>query len=52
MIQFISIDIYMKNIREKEKKLIDTLQKLREINIHDNKETDEVTVLRDQKNQL
>ena len=52
MIQFINIDIYMKNIDEKEKKLTDTLQKLREINIHDNKEIDEVAVLRDQKNQL
>ena len=42
----------MKNIHEKEKKLTDTLQKLREINIQDSKETDEVVVLRDQKNQL
>ena len=52
MIQFINIDIYMKNIDEKEKKLIQTLQKLREINIQDIKEIDEVAVLRDKKNQL
>ena len=38
MIQFINIDIYMKNIDEKEKKLEDTLEKLREINVQDNKE--------------
>ena len=38
MIQFINIDIYMKNIDEKEKKLKDTLKKLREINIQDNEE--------------
>ena len=42
----------MKNIDEKEKKLIETLQKLREINIQDNKEIDEIAVLKDQKNQL
>ena len=42
----------MKNIDEKEKKLTDTLQKLREINIKDNKEIDETHVLREQKNQL
>ena len=41
MNQFISIDIYMKNIHEKEKKLTDILQKLKEINIQDSKETDE-----------
>ena len=35
MIQFINIDIYMKNIDEKEKKLIETLQNLRKINIQD-----------------
>ena len=52
MIQFINIDIYMKNIDEKEKKLTDTLQKLREINSHDNNEINEVAILRDQKNQL
>ena len=42
----------MKNIDEKEKKLIETLQKLRKINIQDNKEIDEVAVLKNQKNQL
>ena len=42
----------MKNIDEKEKKLTDTLQKLREINVKDNDEINEVTILRDQKNQL
>ena len=42
----------MKNIDEKEKKLTDVLQKLRETNILDNKDIGEVTVLRDQKNQL
>ena len=52
MIQFINIDIYMKNIDEKEKKLEDTLQKLRDINVHDNKELNKVSILRDQKNQL
>ena len=52
MIQFINIDIYMKNIDEKEKKLIDTLQKLRKIKVQDNNEINEVTILRDQKNQL
>ena len=52
MIQFINIDIYMKNIDEKEKKLTDALQKLRQINIQDNKNIDEVAILRGQKNQL
>ncbi len=52
MIQFINIDIYMKNIDEKEKKLLDTLQKLRELNIQNNKEIDKVVILSDQKNQL
>ena len=42
----------MKNIDEKEKKLEDTLQKLRDINVHDNKELNKVSILRDQKNQL
>ena len=42
----------MKNIDEKEKKLEDTLQKLRDINVQDNKELKEVSILRDQKNQL
>ena len=42
----------MKNIDEKEKKLEDTLQKLRDINVQDNKELNEVSILRDQKNQL
>ena len=39
----------MKNIDEKEKKLIDTLQKLRKIKVQDNNEINEVTILRDQK---
>ena len=52
MIQFINIDIYMKNIDEKEKKLTDTLKKLREINVQDYNELNEITILRDQKNQL
>ena len=52
MNQFINIDIYMKNIDEKEKKLTDALQKLRQINIQDNKNIDEVAILRGQKNQL
>ncbi len=52
MIQFINIDIYMKNIDEKEKKLKDTLKKLREINIQHNEELDKVAILKDQKNQL
>ena len=42
----------MKNIDEKEKKLEGTLQKLRDINVQDNKELKEVSILRDQKNQL
>ncbi len=42
----------MKNIDEKEKKLEDTLQKLRDINVQDNKELNEVSILKDQKNQL
>ena len=42
----------MKNIDEKEKKLIDTLKKLREINIQDNEELNKVAILKDQKNQL
>ncbi len=42
----------MKNIDEKEKKLIDTLQKLKDINIRDNKEIDKVNILKNQKNQL
>ena len=42
----------MKNIDEKEKKLEDTLQKLRDINVQDNNELNEVSILRDQKNQL
>ena len=42
----------MKNIDEKEKKLTDALQKLRQINIQDNKNIDEVAILRGQKNQL
>ena len=42
----------MKNIDEKEKKLTETLKKLREINIQDNKEIDEIAILKDQKNQL
>ena len=54
MIQFINIDIYMKNIDEKEKKLKDTLKKLGEINIqhNHNEELDKVVILKDQKNQL
>ena len=52
MIQFINIDIYMKNIDEKEKKLKDTLKKLGEINIQHNEELDKVAILKDQKNQL
>ena len=52
MIQFINIDIYMKNIDEKEKKLKDTLKKLGEINIQHNEEVDKVEILKDQKNQL
>ena len=52
MIQFINIDIYMKNIDEKEKKLKDTLKKLGEINIQHNEELDKVVILKDQKNQL
>ena len=42
----------MKNIDEKEKKLEDTLQKLRDINVQDNNELNEVSIIRDQKNQL
>ena len=42
----------MKNIDEKEKKLKDTLKKLREINIQHNEELDKVAILKDQKNQL
>jgi chromosome segregation ATPase len=42
----------MKNIHEKEKKLTETLKKLRKINIQDNKEIDEIAILKDQKNQL
>ena len=42
----------MKNIDEKEKKLEDTLQKLRDINVKDNNELNEVSIIRDQKNQL
>ena len=52
MIQFINIDIYMKNIDEKEKKLKDTLKKLGEINIQHNEDLDKVAILKDQKNQL
>ena len=52
MIQFINIDIYMKNIDEKEKKLKDALKKLGEINIQQNEELDKVAILKDQKNQL
>ena len=52
MIQFINIDIYMKNINEKEKKLKDTLKKLGEINIQHNEELNKVAILKDQKNQL
>ena len=42
----------MKNIDEKEKKLKDTLKKLREINIQDKEELNKVAILKDQKNQL
>ena len=42
----------MKNIDEKEKKLIDILQKLRDISIQDSKDIKEVDLLRDQENQL
>ena len=42
----------MKNIDEKEKKLTDAIQKLRKLNIYDNKEIEEVEILREQKNQL
>ena len=42
----------MKNIHEKEKKLTETLKKLRKINIQDNKEIDKVNILKNQKNQL
>ena len=52
MIQFINIDIYMKNIDEKEKKLKESLKKLGEINIQHNEELDKVAILKDQKNQL
>ncbi len=52
MIQFIIIDIYMKNIDEKEKKLNDALIKLSRLNKKDNIEIKEFTILKDQKNQL
>jgi len=42
----------MKNIDEKEKKLKDALHKLRKLNILDNKQIEEVDILREQKNQL
>ena len=42
----------MKNIDEKEKKLNDTLKKLRETNIQDNEELNKVAILKNQKNQL
>ena len=52
MIQFINIDIYMKNIHEKEKKLIDSLEKLRNLNIIDMDKIEETKNLYEQKNQL
>ena len=42
----------MKNIDEKEKKLIDSLQKLRGLNKKNDNEINEIALLKDQKNQL
>ena len=51
MIQFINIDIYMKH-SWKRKKLIESLEKLRNLNIIDMDKIEETKNLYEQKNQL
>ena len=52
MNQFIIIDIYMKSISEKEKKLLETLDKLKNIDIIKPDKIIELENLANQKNQL
>ena len=52
MIQFINIDIYMKSISEKEKKLEETLEKLKNLEIPNSNKIIELEKLENQKNQL
>ena len=52
MIQFINIDIYMKNIHEKEKKLTDILKKLQDLNLINSEKIKELQNIDAQKNQL
>ena len=52
MIQFISIVIYMNSFNEKEKKLLDTLEKLKNFEILTIKNSKEIKLLENKKNQL
>ena len=52
MIQFISIVIYMNSFNEKEKKLLDTLEKLKNFEILTVKNSKEIKLLENKKNQL
>ena len=52
MIQFINIVIYMNSFNEKEKKLLDTLEKLKNFEISTIKNSKEIKLLENKKNQL
>ena len=52
MIQFINIVIYMNSFNEKEKKLLDTLEKLKNFEILTIKNSKEIKLLENKKNQL
>ena len=52
MIQFIIIDIYMKNIDEKEKKLSKLFETLRNLKIKNNEDSQQIEILQNHKNQL
>ena len=52
MIQFNNIDIYMKTILEKEKKLDQVLRELKNLENLNNSQVDELDILEKQKNQL
>ena len=52
MIQFNNIDIYMKTLNEKEKKLSDAIEKLNNLEFQSHNLADEIVTLDHQKNQL
>ena len=50
--QFNNINLYMKNVYEKEKKLFDVLKKLNNFDFHSIHQKNELDQLNNQKNQL